>query len=203
MDYQFRPIETWPGEFTARRKRAQFRASFTQTQRLLDCELRQLGATNIVIQAAVRPSDIRLDGMLRADARSAVHPGIILSFDSKHGPLVYPCDRFDNWQDNLRAIALSLEHLRAVDRFGVTKRGEQYRGWERLPPPGGGAGYSDMSREEALQVLARMAGYKTVRDEPAAVQDAYRRAAMAAHPDHGGTAEAFKVLQQAMEVLKR
>lgn len=37
------------------------------------------------------------------------------------------------WQANIRAIAKTLEHLRDLDRWGVTKRGEQYTGWKALP----------------------------------------------------------------------
>ena len=47
----------------------------------------------------------------------------------------YPCDKYSNWQANLRAIALSLEALRAEDRYGVTRRAEQYKGWAKLLPP--------------------------------------------------------------------
>src|SRR5579863_10251967 len=57
--------------------------------------------------------------MLYAGAKLRTQ-GIILTFNSKHGPLSYPCDKYSNWQANLRAIALSLEALRAVDRYGVT-----------------------------------------------------------------------------------
>src|SRR5947208_1880483 len=82
-------------------------------------------------QFAVTESDIRLDGRPRARA-VASHPGVVLAFDSRHGPLKYAVDTFDRWQDNLRAIALGLEHLRAVDRYGVTRRGEQYTGWRQI-----------------------------------------------------------------------
>jgi len=45
-----------------------------------------------------------------------------------------PCDSFKDWEANLRAIALSLERLRAADRYGVTtEEKEQYIGWLRLP----------------------------------------------------------------------
>lgn len=44
----------------------------------------------------------------------------------RRGHLSYPCDTFTTLQDNLRVIALALEALRMVDRYGVTRRGEQY-----------------------------------------------------------------------------
>ena len=152
MDFTHRPIETWPGPMTAHRVRSPFFASWGSTMKLLERELRFLGAKKVVLQEALLNQDIRLDRKPKANAKAA-HPGVILSFDSKHGPLNYPCDRFDSWDDNVRAIALSLEHLRAVDRYGVTRSGEQYRGWARLPGPNGSA----MTLGTALETLSRFA----------------------------------------------
>jgi hypothetical protein len=43
-------------------------------------------------------------------------------------------DRFADWQQNLRAIALGLEKLRLVDDYGiVAEEGQQYTGWLKLP----------------------------------------------------------------------
>lgn len=43
--------------------------------------------------------------------------------------LVYATDVCEYWQHNVRSIALGLESLRAVDRYGISKRGEQYAGF--------------------------------------------------------------------------
>ncbi|WBQ02988.1 hypothetical protein [Kribbella sp. CA-293567] len=126
-----RPIQTWPGELTRERKSSTFKAGWSSTIDLLDRELHHLDAENVVLQLAMRESDFRLDGAPKANAR-ATHPGVILSLDSPYGALSYPCDRFTQWADNLRAIALALEALRKVDRYGVTKNGEQYTGWKQL-----------------------------------------------------------------------
>lgn len=197
MDFTFRPLVGWPGPMTTGRKRAKFRAGYNDTLKLLDAELRHLGARNVVLQVALREDEIRLDGKPRAGSRPS-HPGVILSFDSKHGPLSYPCDRFGDWVDNLRAIALSLEHLRAVDRYGVTKRGEQYQGWTALPPPAS----SPMTKVEACQVLLRLSGAQAVEMGDVEQQrKLYRQAAMKHHPDRGGDAEQFKRLQAVKDVL--
>jgi hypothetical protein len=193
MELRYRPLVGWPGQMTMRRKRAPFKASYSSTLQLLDRELRALGAERVVVQAALPERDIRLDGLPRNDARPA-HPGIIISFESRHGPLSYPCDTYDRLEDNIRAIALSLEYLRAVNRYGVTKHGEQYRGWTALPAPP-----RKMTREEALEVLSPYADLEVPQAERS--RDAYRRAAMATHPDRGGNVDAFNRVQQAKEVL--
>lgn len=196
MEITFRPILQWPGKFTPDRKGSRFKASYNQTLRLLDAELLHLKARNIVLQVALNEAQIRLDGRPRADSKPR-HPGVILSFDSKHGPLSYPCDRFDSWEDNLRAIALSLEHLRAVDRYGVTKRGEQYHGWTALPPP---SKAPTMEKVEAVKFLQKFATAAIKNAEEA--RAAYRQGAMTLHPDRGGDPEEFKKLQQAKEILE-
>jgi hypothetical protein len=51
--------------------------------------------------------------------------------------MVMPCDKYTDWEANIRAIALTLEHLRAVERYGATtEKQEQYTGWLRLPAAG-------------------------------------------------------------------
>ena len=135
--------------------------------------------------------------MLRANVRPR-SPGVILSFDSKHGQLSYPCDTFDDWQANVRAIALALEALRAVDRYGVTRRAEQYKGWAKLPDPFARTMFH--SRADALLFLARVLGQSIDGNEPS-VTNAVRKAKVKTHPDQGGSAELFKQVCQAAEFL--
>ncbi len=197
MQYQFRTIENWPGQFTVGRKRSPFAASHQSTLKLLERELGHLRARSVVIQAAVGPSDIRNDGMLRATARP-LHPGIILSFDTATlGPLSYPCDTYDEWSQNLRAIALALEALRRVERYGVTRRGEQYRGWAKLPAP-------KTSVEEAETLILKVAD---VGDSFVVSKTTYaflRRVSLRnSHPDTGGSPEHYKQVVQALAVLDK
>lgn len=144
---------------------------------LLERELDQLGAENGVIELAVRESDIRLDGWPYAHARPE-HPGVIVSFDSKHGPLRYGTDAFPDWQENVRAIALGLEALRKVDRYGIGKRGEQYAGWKQLESG------SQRLVERGVELIEAAGGE--------------RQALKRHHPDaEGGSAEDFRAVQAA------
>lgn len=211
MNYQFRPIDRWPWPKTKARRPSRFGTTWSKTVDLLERELGHLQARKVVIQVDVDASQVRLDGMLRADARPR-SPGVILSFDSRHGPLSYPCDTFTHWQDNIRAVALSLESLRAVDRYGVTRHAEQYRGWQKLPPPVNGRAEA-MTPDAAARVLERMAiggdpgeadrevqRILTDRDEWERV---YREAVKMTHPDRGGDPEQFKRVQAAWEILEK
>lgn len=206
----FRPIDKWPGEKTAKRRNSQFKADWKSTLDLLKQELRYLNAGRVVIMVDMPENMIRNDGWPRADAKPN-GPGVILSFESKHGPLKYPCDTYTDYKSNLRAIALSLEALRAVDRYGVTRRAEQYTGWKAIDAPRTNMA---MTAEQAAEFLNRMSmshngsseasvKYTTplLMAEKEYVDNAYRMAAKNCHPDTGGNHEDFTRLQEAKRVL--
>lgn len=202
MDIRFRPISQWPGEMRSDRRRSTFKATFSKTLDLLDRELSYLEVTSLVIEAGFSESDIRLDGWPRSHARPA-HPGVVLSFESKFGPLRYPCDTFDDWHDNLRAVGLALEALRKVDRYGVTKRAEQYTGWRQLPSGDGDNGVF-RTRQDAAQFIASFcdADPLAVETDRETARTAYLVAAKRVHPDSPtGSEAAFKGLQAARGML--
>lgn len=196
LTYQFRPITLWPVTPTRSPRRSQFDTLFSRTLVTLERELAFLSAKNIVLQAYVAEHQIRRDGMLYANANPS-RPGVILSFDSKNGPLSYPCDTYDKWQDNVRAITLALEALRSVDRYGVTKRGEQYKGWQALPSPEAATFTPDQARAVIRDVIgAEMFDRMNI-------EEAIREAVMRSHPDrNGGDAETFKKVYAAKKSLE-
>jgi len=108
----FRRLAEWPGKQTP--------------LDLLERELDHLGARDVVIQIAVDRRDIRNDGWPKASCRPA-QPGVVLTFTRGGTPLQFACDTFTGWESKLRAIGLTLEALRAVDRYGRAQSGEQYR----------------------------------------------------------------------------
>lgn len=208
LNAQFRPIDRWPGKMrlSYQRRRAPFRAKYAATLDLLEAELEKLKAKDIIIQAGFELRDIRNDGWPRSSARPS-HPGIIVSFAGKTGPMSFPCDTFDAWEDNIRAIALSLQALRVVDRYGVTQNNEQYKGWARLPPPAtsSNSGFPNVV-EAAAEFLAQHSGFEAphIRADRDRFRNAYRVAAARLHPDKpGGSNELFVRLQQAKSVLDK
>ena len=197
MEFSFRPIATWPREWTKKRRRAPFRAGYNHTLQLLDRELLHLGARNVVFQIALTADEIRLDGRPRSGAKPT-HPGVIVAFETKHGTLTYPCDTYDRFEDNVRAIALSLEALRAVDRYGVTRGREQYAGFAALPPPF--VTEPPMTLDRAKASLQAFADGLSL--SPETLAEVYRRAVKATHPDRGGDAISFRAVQRAKEFLE-
>lgn len=170
----FRPLD---GHLPCAYRSSQFRGSWSSTVELLERELRAVGARRAILEVALSERDFRVDGLPRANAR-AYSPAVRLSFEASRvtgqPSLRYEVGTYDDWQDNVRAIAKGLEALRAVDRYGVTKRGEQYAGWKQLPAGVGGDGDPARGRE-----LIDRAGSVTA-------------ALKAAHPDHGGDPDDFR-----------
>lgn len=214
IEARFRPIDLhdWPQVLTEARRTPQFRSPLSSTLDLLETELDALGARDVVIETGHQKRDIRNDGWPRSDARVPSFPGVVLSFDSTHGPLRYLTDtyeagsyyvsgrgsvRIQGWEANLRAIALSLEALRAVDRYGVSKRGEQYQGWGALPPatPMGAA----MTMEEAGRIVLGTDNLNGLRAD--AIKAGFREKAKTAHPDAGGDPDEYRRLVQARDLL--
>lgn len=198
----FRPLPVWPHPETgryARRSSSTFRATWSDTLDLLDRELRHLNASGVLIAAGFREQDLRIDGWPRADARAPGHPGVEVSFDTnRHGRLVYATDVCTRWEHNIRSIALGLEALRAVDRYGVTRRGEQYAGWRELTSEASMV-VQVTSVSQARRILEEIAGSGLGVETATLVRLALKKA----HPDAGGTADAVALVMRCREVLER
>lgn len=190
ITYTVRPLQ-WDGPRTPEAaRRSTFKASWTQTRDRLFLELDQLGARNVVLQLAVTDAQLRLDGGIRANAQ-VTDPAARLLFDSREGSLGYACDRFLTWHENVRAIALGLEALRKIDRYGIGA-GQQYKGYREIE-----GAPAAMSVAEAEKLLQSMGGGPI-----APYAKLLRRARAAAHPDRwGGNRTHWDRAEQAARVL--
>lgn len=227
MDATFRPIEEWPKpgfEPNRSRERSRFDSHWQATLDLLRYELARLGADAVVVKLALGDRDIRRDGYPKANARPD-HPGVIVEWQIREAWYRRAAEKYDRWQDNVRAIALTLEALRAIERWGAVS-GEQYEGF-RLKLEAGALGVGGgedpwaggstapvgtpmpgprrpMTRQEAARYIAEHGGVITKRPDESyasAVERRYRKAAKKLHPDAGGDPEEFRKLQEARDVL--
>lgn len=180
------------------------KALWHATVDMLERELGCLGADEFVIEAGFTESDLHADGMPRARARVPSFPGVRITFESDHGPLAYQTDICDSWQDNVASIALGLEALRAVNRYGLTSDAQQYTGFKTVGsvPPVPMSGRQHFA--DALSALRWLrdpdvCGIRTA--EGAALRSVLRLVARQAHPDHGGTREQWENYQEAHLLL--
>lgn len=221
FSYTTRPIEdrTWlrPAH---KRGRSPYKAGWSATSDLLGRELRHLKARNVVLQVDCTEQQLRLDGQLRAGARLG-SDAVVLAFDSVHGAVSWRSDAYDRagysspsgtqgWHHNLRAIGLTLEALRAVDRHGVSESGEQYTGFRALPA-GRAMPASHMTRDQALELLGKWGRLRYdlpaipaehVNTDPESLRGLHRAARRAAHPDrNNGDQTVWNLVEQAARVL--
>ncbi len=209
LNLTLKPIDTWPGKPTPtwQREKGPFSAGLKDTLAVLRKELNALRARSIVLQIAIKPQHLRLDGLPRAGA-TAEHPGVILAFDSSRGPLRIWFDKFLKWESNLRAIALHLEHLRMATLYGVGEDGQAYRGWTALPAAPETQAALDLGT--AITALHKAAGWYVTPDmldraaaDPEEARRLIRAAQSATHPDRGGSADAFRAIQPAVDLLRK
>jgi hypothetical protein len=203
IDLKFRPLDEWTEPGKLAKVRPQFRSTYQRTLDLLEFELKKIHATDIVIEAGYARQDIRNDGWPRNGARPR-HPGTILYFRTTDGDMRFPCGTYKTCEANLHAIALTLENLRAIDRYGATLGHQQYLGFKALPAAGAAA--KQWSVDEAAAWLSENPGngHHTpvqIVTNVEAYRQAYRSCAAALHPDRGGKPEAWNELQTVKAVL--
>jgi hypothetical protein len=201
MDVRFRPLPEWPYPPTKnRRSKWAFKAGWQNTLDLLQHELGLLRARDVIIGAGFREQDLRLDGLPRSNAQTPEFPGVEVSFDTPtHGRLVYGTDTCELWQHNIRSIALGLEALRAVDRYGITRRGEQYAGFRALPAGGETTG-GPTTRADAWAYLCGVVEAPIGTDM--SIDQVARAALKRTHPDAGGDPATFRLVQEARRILE-
>jgi hypothetical protein len=219
LGLKIRTIDAWPGKLLSswQREKGPYSASLKDTLGMLKTELNFMSARDIVLQAAFRERDLRLDGLPRAGVNTE-HPGIILCFNVPGVPgkklaRRRAFDKFTRWEHNLRALAMNLHHLRMANIYGVEGDEQQYAGWKALPPPpADNPAVAELSGDpaEAARYLWAVSGLgfiqddvrKTLADSDAALL-LIRNAQQKAHPDMGGNPETFLRVMAAAEIVKK
>lgn len=208
IDIRVAPLgDRFPPPETRKRKRAAFLATYERSKGDLADELRRLGASEATLYIDVLPGHVTRDGRLHAQYRP-LSPRIVLEAETRNGKLFFAFDRYEKWTDNLRALALTLEALRNVDRWGGTKSGEQYKGWAQLPAPK----VTVSSVVEASRLLYLLAmcpnavgitsGMTRIQQDGDYARELVLTAVKKAHPDReGGSLERWHELQSVRGVL--
>lgn len=158
---------------------------------LLLHELTLLGARDIVISSNL---PVRRDGLPYADSREPDDPGVAVYFDrvvsGKRRPFVIACDTYAKVAGNLRALGLTVQALRAIERHGSSALLEQaFQGFAALP--------QSTSGKPWWEVLGTYVGAPL--DE---VKRAYTELVAIHHPDKGGDHERMAEINRAWEEAK-
>lgn len=169
------------------RARSRYRVTPGVARTDLEESLRKMRVRQFVVTSDL---STRIDGRPRAGAREPLDPGIaVWWFDRTGARRVIACDQWRTTYENMRAICLTLEALRQVERSGASQlldRTMQAFAAKLL-------GSGDASSAAHTWWFARL-GLETWPPSDGDVTAAYRRLAKVEHPDVGGNAEKFREL---------
>lgn len=197
---------TWPEAYPRtpadKRRLAPYKVTYEKALRELTLEVRRLGGTYLVISANV---PLRDDGMPYADAarRRIPDPGVAIYFQRKGGPVVMACDAWDQPHHNIRALGLTIEGMRAIQRSGAGHLLERaFTGFKALPPASG------VPAPPPAKPWWEVLGCPKDMTEVDIVRAYYKTAAKKNHPDiigesgHDATIEINRAWEEAQEQLK-
>jgi hypothetical protein len=150
-------------------------------------ELDLLGARNVLISSDLQT---RADGLPRASQRQPDDPGVAVYFTLDGEQQCIPCDKWDNVEQNLRAVALTIEALRGLDRWGAKEMVRAaFRGFKALPESVIVTPYTARPWHEVLEVSPTAS--------PEVIRAAWKQQLLKHHPDRGGEQAAFEEVQRA------
>jgi hypothetical protein len=158
-------------------------------ERVLD-ELRTLRVSR---ESAIISTNLvlRNDGLPRSDQRPPADQGVAVYWTRAGQPQrCMAIDQYDRVADNLAAIAATLDAMRAIERHGGAEILDRaFTGFAALPAPA----------STTWRTVLGVGPAATIDD----VRTAYRDACKRHHPDAGGSAETFLVVQKAWDEAER
>lgn len=193
------PIEafplTWPDAQQrtppGRRREAAFKTGLGTARDELLRELRLLGAREIIVSTMI---GLRRDGMFRADEVEPSDPGVACYFKRAGHDYVIACDAYRKVRWNVRAVGLTVEAMRTIQRHGSSQMLEQaFTGFMALP-----AHAAEPSWWETLGVPSTITG-----DAAAELKAARDAKAWEVHPDRGGSDDAMARVNRAYDNARR
>lgn len=156
-------------------------------RQLLTSELRKMGVTDYVISSNVVN---RLDGTPYAKQPKIDDTGVVLYFTRKGQEIAIACEAWHSLEANLRAIGLTIEAIRGMERWGTEEMVDRaFTGFAALPESVIVTPYTSRPWYEVLEVLPTAS--------PESIKAAYKHKLRQTHPDTGGDVDAFNEVQKA------
>jgi hypothetical protein len=116
----------WPKTSPAQREKGKFKTTLAGALSALNEQLRMLGAAKLVLSSnytlgVEKPQD----------------PGVVAYFNFNGTEMAIPCDRWDRVEHNVKAIALTVEAMRGMERWGAKNMiRAMFTGFKTLMAPG-------------------------------------------------------------------
>lgn len=154
---------------------------------LLVKELQLMGSDGFVISSNV---EIRRDGLPYSGQKAPADAGVVLYFRRKGVDIAISCDAWATVDANLRAIGLTIEAIRGMERWGTEEMVDRaFVGFKALPEKTIVTPHQSKLWYEVLEVAPTAS--------PAIIKAAYRQQLLMHHPDQGGEVAAFNEVQKA------
>jgi hypothetical protein len=173
------------------REKARFDVSFARARDDITREVTLLAGRypdpQIIISTNV---PLRRDGIPLAGQRSPDDVGVAVYFIYKKQQRCFACDRWKKIEDNMRAIAKTIEALRGIARWGTGDMLEAaFTGFTALPAPNSKKHWRDVLGKDITHIdQARFM---------------YRSLASQYHPDKGGNSKQMAEINLAWEEAQR
>lgn len=155
-------------------------------------QLELLGADRVVITSNMQ---YRADGLPYQRQPNISDTGVAVYFTLNGEEQCIPCDKWNKVEENLHAIALTIDALRGLERWGAKDMvNAAFRGFKALPASVIVTPYTAKPWHEVLQVSPNAS--------PEVVRAAYKQMALMCHPDLGGSVADFQEVQHAWDEYK-
>jgi hypothetical protein len=172
-----------------RQARNAFQVSRAQARDHLLRQLDLLWASSVIISTNV---PVKANGSFYADTREPDDPGVAVYFKYQGKSMCFACDRYVSVRSNTRAIGLTIEAIRTIERHGASDMMERaFRGFAALP---------EKATEPWRAVLEIGHEAKVSPDE---IEEKFRDLALKHHPDHGGDPDKFRAIVEARHQAKK
>lgn len=159
-----------------------FKQSLARYREDLYDSLDRLGATRQIVSSNV---PIRGDGKLYANSSEPSDSGVAVYFQWRSKRMCFACDKFQTVAQNIRAITLTIEAIRGIERWGASDMMERaFRG------------FTAIEAHPWKTTLGIEEGHPVSKD---LIEERFRAMARVHHPDVGGNEEKFKDLTHARE----
>lgn len=166
----------WPKTEPTRRERGLFKTSLPAALNNLKRNVALLGGKELILSSNYTLGNER-----------PKEPGVVAYFTWQDLQVAIPCDRWSLVEHNVQAIALTIEAMRGMERWGAKHMIKaMFTGFKALP--------QSTEAEAWWDVLG-------VQHDASheAVKAAYRDLVKAHHPDAGGNPDKFRRIQEAYE----
>lgn len=161
-------------------------------RQLLMSELRKMNVDDYVISSNLA---VRRDGLPYAGQARPDDPGVVLYFKRKGVDIAIACDAWATVDANLRAIGMTIEAIRGMERWGTEEMVDRaFTGFKALPETAIVTPYMARPWHEVLEV-SPTASMEVIRA-------AYKQMLQKAHPDKGGDTATFMAVQEAYKQAK-